>query len=112
MTAVTLKKNDLVIGFSVSGSPIDTMNTLKLAKKSGAKVIAVTNYARSPITSIADISLVTAGKQFPLKGGSLLNKISQLLIVDLICLGLMKYDEQLARRMLEKTANSVAGRIM
>lgn len=112
MFAATLGKGDLVIGFSVSGSTIDTNNTLNIAKKNGAKIIAVTNYARSPITQIADIILLTFGKQLPLEGGSLINKISQLLIIDLLCTGLAKYDEEHTQEMLEKTARSVVDRIL
>ncbi|MDU5949564.1 MAG: SIS domain-containing protein, partial [Paenibacillus macerans] len=65
--------------FSVSGSSKDTNDILAKAKSGGAKVIAVTNYAKSPITSIADLVLLTAGKESPLEGGSMSAKISQLL---------------------------------
>ncbi|MFD2878086.1 SIS domain-containing protein [Paenibacillus rhizoplanae] len=77
----------MAFGISVSGSTLDTNDMLMKAKQNGAKVIAMTNYAKSPIASIADIVLLTAGKESPLEGGSVGAKVSQLFIIDLLCQG-------------------------
>src|SRR5690625_1442727 len=50
MIAASLTENDLVIGISISGSTQDTIDSLKIARNNGAKVIALTYYLRSPIT--------------------------------------------------------------
>ncbi|WP_284644227.1 MurR/RpiR family transcriptional regulator [Paenibacillus silviterrae] len=111
MIAVSMGEGDVAIGFSVSGSTLDTNHMLAKAKQAGAKVIAITHYAKSPITGIADIVLLTAGKESPLEGGSITAKISQLFVLDLICLGLAGRDEAQAKLMREKTAHSVVDRI-
>ncbi len=111
MSAVLLEEGDVAVGFSVSGSTMDTNDILAKAKKNGAKVIAITNYAKSPITSIADIVLLTAGKESPLEGGSITAKISQLFVIDLICEGLSLKDSSRAKLMKEKTARAVIDRI-
>jgi DNA-binding MurR/RpiR family transcriptional regulator len=81
-----LKPDDLVIAFSLSGKTKDTYDSVDIAKKNGAKVLAITNYIHSPIGKSADLVLQTAIKEF-LNGGSLAGKISQLYICDLLVQG-------------------------
>ncbi|WP_223068777.1 MurR/RpiR family transcriptional regulator [Paenibacillus caui] len=111
MSAVLLEDGDVAVGFSVSGSTKDTNEILAKAKNNGAKVIAITNYAKSPITGIADIVLLTAGKESPLEGGSITAKISQLFVIDLICEGLSLKDLEKTKTMKEKTARAVIDKI-
>lgn len=111
MMAVTMGEGDVAFGISVSGSTLDTNNMLMKAKQNGAKVIAMTNYAKSPIASIADIVLLTAGKESPLEGGSIGAKISQLFIIDLLCQGLEGMHVEESKKMKEWTARAVIDRI-
>ena len=59
------------------------VDSLKIAKNNGAKILAITNYIHSPIGKSADLVLQTAIEEF-LNGGSLAGKISQLYICDLL----------------------------
>ncbi|MDR9747297.1 MurR/RpiR family transcriptional regulator [Paenibacillus taichungensis] len=111
MMAVTMGEGDVAFGISVSGSTLDTNDMLMKAKQNGAKVIAMTNYAKSPIASIADILLLTAGKESPLEGGSVGAKISQLFIIDLLCQGLEREHGEETKKMKELTARAVIDRI-
>ncbi|QOS80395.1 MurR/RpiR family transcriptional regulator [Paenibacillus sp. JNUCC31] len=111
MMAVTMGEGDVAFGISVSGSTLDTNDMLMKAKQNGAKVIAMTNYAKSPVASIADIVLLTAGKESPLEGGSVGAKISQLFIIDLLCQGLEGLHVEESKRMKEWTARAVIDRI-
>ncbi|MDO3412895.1 MurR/RpiR family transcriptional regulator [Saccharibacillus sp. CPCC 101409] len=111
MMAVTMGEGDVAVGISVSGSTLDTHNMLLKAKQNGAKVVALTHYAKSPIASIADAVLLTAGRETPLEGGSLGAKVSQLLLIDLLCEGVARRDLGRAVEMKEKTARAVIDRI-
>lgn len=111
MTAATLSKNDLLIGFTVSGSSVDTVKSMEMARKNGAKTIAVTQFARSPITQFADLVILTSGREGPLEGGSLTTKMAQLVVVDLLCTGASLQDEEYSRRYKEKTAEAVVDKI-
>jgi len=111
MAAVSLGEGDVAFGISLSGSTLDTVDVLKKAKQSGASVIAMTNYARSPITAIADVVLLTAGKESPLQGGSNGGRISQLFLLELLCEGLARKNEARAEAMRERTARAVIDRI-
>ena len=84
--ASLLTEKDLVIGFSLSGRTKDTHDSLNIAKKNHAKIIAITNYQLSPIAQLADVVLQTAIDEF-LDGASLAGKISQLYLCDLLVQG-------------------------
>src|SRR5690606_7157110 len=59
-SARQLGPDDVVLAVSYSGANVHTLRTAASAKENGgAKVIALTSFAQSPITKIADISLVT-----------------------------------------------------
>lgn len=111
MSAATLTDEDVVVGLSISGSTRDTLETLEIAKKAGAKIIAITYYSRSPITQFADIVLLGGAKESPLEGGSLTAKISQLFVVDLLCTGLALQIKEEALQMKQKTAMAVVNKI-
>jgi DNA-binding MurR/RpiR family transcriptional regulator len=111
MTAATVKEGDVVVGLSISGSTKDTIDSLSLAKENGASVIAITYYARSPITKLADAVLLSGGKESPLEGGSMIAKISQLFVIDLLCTGLALNNKEFSLGMKEKTARAVVDKI-
>jgi len=61
---VPIKENDLIIAVSQSGETSDTLASLRLAKKKGAKVIAFTNSRGSSIAREADdVMLLKAGPE-------------------------------------------------
>ncbi|MFZ3588972.1 MurR/RpiR family transcriptional regulator [Bacillus sp. DJP31] len=112
MTAATFNNTDVVIGLSVSGSTKDTIDSLQVAKDNGAKIIAITYYARSPITKLADCVLLSGGKESPLEGGSLAAKISQLFVIDLLCTGIALSDKEKSVLMKERTARAVLNKLV
>ena len=111
MMAATMRPGDVAFGISLSGSTLDTVDILTKAKRSGASVVAMTNYAKSPIASVADVVLLTAGKEAPLEGGSIGAKISQLFLIDLICEGLARKDLGRVKESKEKMARAVVDKI-
>ena len=104
--ASLLTVNDLVIIFSLSGKTKDTYDSLKIAKKNGAKIIAITNYIHSPIGKSADLVLQTAIEEF-LNGGSLDGKISQLYICDLLVHGYEQNNNIDSVELREKVLRSI-----
>ena len=81
-----MDEGDTVIVFSLSGKTKDTYDSMKIAKKNGAKILAITNYLQSPIGRTADFVLQTAIEEF-LNGASLAGKISQLYLCDILVQG-------------------------
>jgi len=110
MSTALLTENDVAIGISVSGETKDTVENLKLAKQAGAKTICITSNARSPITTVADIVLLTPTKENPLHGSSMSSKIAQLSILDILYTGVfLRTGDALEFR--EKTAKAVSTKL-
>lgn len=107
ISAASLGKDDVAVGISFSGSTKDTVATCRLARQSGATVICITNFARSPITSEADIVLLTSAKETPLRSGALTSKIAQLHILDILYTAVAVKLKDKALNNLNRTAKAV-----
>ncbi len=108
MSSNTLNENDLLIAFSVSGSTKNTIQAIEFAKQNKAKIIVITNKIQSKAASLADIVLITKGRESPLEGGSLPAKISQLCIINIIYNLLVYADKKKADENRRKTSEAIA----
>lgn len=84
MAAASLRAGDAAIGISHSGSTKDVVDTLAVARRSGAVTIAITNFSPSPVTKIADVILLTSSPDTPLGGEVLTSRIAQLCVIDVL----------------------------
>lgn len=62
--AGNLTKGDVAIGISYSGCSKKTVDTMKLAKKSGATTLVITNFEGTPVSKYADILLCGSHEQY------------------------------------------------
>jgi DNA-binding MurR/RpiR family transcriptional regulator len=112
MSASLMTDADVAVLISYSGSTKDTIEVAKVAKERGAKIIAITRFSKSPLTSFADITLLCGANEGPLQGGSLTAKISQLYLLDLLYTEYFKRTSEVSRINKEHTANSVIEKMM
>ena len=109
MAAATLDKNAIAISITRSGTTIDAVKALEVAKRSGAKTIAITQRTKSPVAKHADVVLVTSVAESPLTGGSVAAKMGQLLVLDLLYT-LVALRRNQASDFIARTAAAVADR--
>ncbi len=107
IAACTLTKEDALVLFSVSGSTKDMIGIAQTARRNGTKLVIITNYLRSPLGSYADVPLYVVAKNTPLDGGSLVAKISQLYVIDVLAAAVFKRTEKESQRNIERTAIAV-----
>lgn len=107
MIAATLKEGDVVVAFTLSGGTKDIVDACNKARENGARVIAITSYLKSPITKLANIVLLTSGKEGPFEGGSMFAKVSQLYIIDLLFTYTAQLDIEHAREYQNMIAKSI-----
>lgn len=84
VTASKLTEKDTIWLFSYSGSTKEGLNLLTVAKKRGAKIVVVTRFKNSPIAKLADILLICGANESPIQSGSVIAKIAQLTIIDMV----------------------------
>ena len=87
--ASQLAPGDVVIAVSHSGRSIPVIDTCKLAKTSGATIIAVTNFPVSPLAKKADIVLQTAVFAKSMTGEVISKRITALCVIESLYLSVL-----------------------
>lgn len=98
-----LTDKDVAIAISHSGNTIDTVNSLKIAKESGAKTIALTNFRGAAISQYADIVFYTGDVETKFYSETMASRMSQLAIVDMLYMGILSKNYESFIKRLEKT---------
>lgn len=84
MAAALMEPTDTILFYSYSGSTLAMLDTLKIAKGRGAKVILVTRFPNSPGAALADIVLQCGANENPLQSGSIPARIAQMYLTDIL----------------------------
>lgn len=107
MSAAVLSDDDAAIAISHSGATRAVNDPIKLAARNGAKVIAITNYAESPIARSAHVVLNSTSQGSHLLGENAASRIAQLNILDALFVAIAQRDLQKAENNLKKTQRAV-----
>jgi DNA-binding MurR/RpiR family transcriptional regulator len=82
MAAALLTPEDVLLAVSHSGSTRDPVDTARVAREAGAKVICITNNSLSPLTKVADLVLVTASRETRFRQEAMASRLCQTSIID------------------------------
>jgi len=82
------KPGALFFGISCSGRTRDLIEAFETAGRRGFRRIVITSDANSPATRVADIVLVSAVRRSPIAKEVIATRISQLAIVEMLCVAL------------------------
>lgn len=91
ISAGSLTSDDVAVGISYSGESKDTVDVMRTAQKAGACTIVITNFQDSTIARYADILICTSQEQL-FYGNAIFSRTTQLLIVDMIYMGIIASD--------------------
>ncbi|MBM3469962.1 MAG: MurR/RpiR family transcriptional regulator [Armatimonadetes bacterium] len=108
VSAALLRRGDVAVGISDSGSTRDTVHALGVAQAAGATTAAITRYGPSPIDKVADIRLHTTSSEGGIRGAAIASRMAQLAVVDAVTMSvaLQRYEQTLAA--LRATRDAVA----
>jgi len=112
VSASLLSSEDAAIGVSNSGRTISTVNALKKAKESGATTICITNYDQTPITKYSDIVLFTSTQDSAFFQESMVSRVAQIIIIDILYAGLAVKNFTASVKMIEKSAESLRSALL
>lgn len=112
MYASYAAEGDVLLAFSISGRAKDILTAAEMAKKNGAKIIAITNYATSPLGKLSDVILLTAKKDGPLTSGNLTAQINQIFVGDLLVTGYCLLDEPKSLKLRKLTYNAIRDKLI
>ncbi|MEV5746904.1 MurR/RpiR family transcriptional regulator [Actinoallomurus sp. NPDC052308] len=106
-SAAVLEPGDVAVGISHTGTTVDTIDALNVAKRRGATTVALTNFPRSPIAEVADYVLTTAARETTFRSGATASRLAQLTVVDCIFVGVAQRTYEPTRQALEATREAV-----
>lgn len=109
IAAGCLTDKDVAVGISYSGESRDTVDTMRAAKRAGACTIAITNFKDSTIGKYADILICTSQDQH-FYGNAIFSRSTQILIVDMIYMGIISSDYEHYEKQLNSCENVVRGK--
>jgi DNA-binding MurR/RpiR family transcriptional regulator len=112
VSASLLASKDVAIGICNSGRTASTVNALKKAKENGATTIAITSYALTPITRYSDITLFTSTRDSAFFQESLVSRIAQMLVIDVIYARLAVKSFDTSVKLIEKSAGALRTALM
>lgn len=106
--AALMDETDVLLFFSYSGSTKDIVELMGVAHDSGAKIILVTRFARSPGAAQSDVVLQCGSNEGPFHLGSMSAKMAQLFVVDLLYHEYVRRDPDTAQNARERIATALA----
>lgn len=107
MSASLLGPEDVVMAFSHSGTTTAVVDAVELAQRNGARIIAVTNYAESPLAEMVDVVLCSTAQNSPLLGENATARIAQLNLMDALFVAIAQRDRSTADANLSRTMRAV-----
>lgn len=110
MSAALLADGDVAIGFSHSGNTTAVIEAIQLARRNGARTIAITNYDSSALAQSADVVLCSTAQGSPLMGENAAARIAQLNILDALFVVVAQRDYKAAERNLDRTMSAVTSK--
>ena len=101
-SASLLTSNDAVIAVSHTGATSELLTSTRLARANGARVIAITSHAASPLTKEADVVLVGMGREVHYCSEAAASRLVHMAMVDVLYTGIAmrmpdQYQENLHR---------------
>jgi DNA-binding MurR/RpiR family transcriptional regulator len=109
-SAALLDERDVAFGISHTGTTVDTIEAFTEAGRHGARMVALTNFPKSPIARVADHVLTTAARETTFRSGAMSSRLAQLTVIDCIFVGVAQRTYAETRMALDVTRAAVSGR--
>ncbi|WP_214874879.1 MurR/RpiR family transcriptional regulator [Exiguobacterium sp. CH10] len=110
MSASQLTTEDVAVVISHSGASKETLDIAKLLKEKGVSTVAITNYAKSPLSKIADVSLYTVSQETAFRSEALASRIAELSLIDALFTAVMMRRGEAARASLQQMREAISMR--
>jgi DNA-binding MurR/RpiR family transcriptional regulator len=107
MDAALSTGSSLVIGISVSGKTKEVIDAIKIAKRQGASVLAITSDKTSELSQLADLSLLVMSKSSMHMGQNISPTLPLFLLFDLLYTELVAKDYMNRIQIRDKTLRAL-----
>jgi RpiR family transcriptional regulator, carbohydrate utilization regulator len=107
MSAALLSSEDVVIVISHSGSTKDIIDSVKVARKTGAKVIGILGSENAPLMKLCTITLSVFSQEAALRLAPMTSRLVQLAIVDVLFVAVAMKDIEGTKERLDRVKRSL-----
>lgn len=98
--AALSEPGDVVIAISHTGANRDLLESVSMAKDSGATIIAITSYTKSPLSQLSDITLCGTAEETQYRSEAMASRLIHLAIGDVLYVGVMlRHQEKIVANM-------------
>jgi len=101
--ASTMSREDALCAFSYSGKTQEIINCAKEARKTGAKVITVTNISANPLSKLGDICLFVPHSESLTRYAATISRLNELMVVDMLFNAIIVRNFDASIESIEKT---------
>ncbi|WP_308467887.1 MurR/RpiR family transcriptional regulator [Rathayibacter soli] len=109
-SAAVLRPGSVAIAFSHSGETEEALSAIATAQRAGAFTVAVTNFPESSLAQMSTAVLATASRETRFRYGAMSSRMAQLMIVDVIFIGVAQRDPDAVTASLAATLRAVENR--
>lgn len=109
-SAALLQPGDLVIAVSHTGSNRDLLDSVTMAKESGADILVITSSMKSPLSVLADITLCGTARETKYRSEAMASRLVHLAIVDVLYIGVMLRQPERIVANIQKIREAIAVR--
>jgi DNA-binding MurR/RpiR family transcriptional regulator len=110
MYASLTTTDDVAVGISHTGSSIDTVYALELAKQRGAATIGITNHSESPLTRFADYCLFTSTRASHFREEEMASNLATLALTEALFVGICVRRSDAAAQAVSRTMRATRHR--
>jgi RpiR family carbohydrate utilization transcriptional regulator len=103
--ASLLSAADACLAFSHTGATRETLSATRAAVESGAQTVAITSFATSPMTELADHALVAGTRAVALHLEPLATRLAHLALLDSLVVAVARRDEPRTRSAMARSAS-------
>lgn len=107
MSAALLTDKDAVVAISHTGSTKDIMESVKVAKKSGATVIGITGSKKSPMAKFCDYVISVNSQEVALRLAPMTSRLVQLAIIDVLFVSIAMRNFDKIKKNLDRVKKSL-----
>jgi RpiR family carbohydrate utilization transcriptional regulator len=110
MSAALMTPRCVVVAISHSGSTQDIMETLEIAKGTGAATIAIVSHRKSPLAALADVALCVQTRETGFKPEPMSSRIAHLSVIDVLAVGVALKRSKDFVASVQKTRKALVGK--
>jgi RpiR family carbohydrate utilization transcriptional regulator len=107
MSAALLSPDDVAVAISHTGSTKDIIESVKVAKKAGAKVIGILGQEKCPLSKFCDIPISVYSQEAALRLAPMTSRLAQMAIIDVLFVSVAMKDSSETKNRLDRVKRAL-----